>query len=109
MNEPRPTGMGGAQCIPPPGVYRFAGPLGKMHAPGVRRKCAGSAPEAHREWAGSGRGGPGRASASGGDLPGKVSRMIRDDLSLIPSYVPGKTEAGSLKLASNEMTQGPLP
>lgn len=35
--------------------------------------------------------------------------MIRDDLSLIPSYVPGKTEAGSLKLASNEMTQGPLP
>lgn len=35
--------------------------------------------------------------------------MIRDDLSLIPAYVPGKTAPGALKLASNEMTQGPLP
>ncbi|MFC3849388.1 histidinol-phosphate transaminase [Corynebacterium hansenii] len=35
--------------------------------------------------------------------------MTREDLNLIPSYVPGKMTPGALKLASNEMTQGPLP
>lgn len=41
----------------------------------------------------------------GADAPART----RDDLGLIPAYVPGKTRPGALKLASNEMTQGPLP
>lgn len=34
---------------------------------------------------------------------------IRPDLRHIPAYVPGKAAAGALKIASNEMSQPPLP
>ncbi|CAL9657197.1 histidinol-phosphate transaminase [Saccharothrix sp. NPDC042600] len=33
----------------------------------------------------------------------------RADLSALPSYVPGKTIPGAIKLASNEVSAGPLP
>lgn len=35
--------------------------------------------------------------------------MIRPDLSSLPAYVPGSTQAGALKLASNESSLSPLP
>lgn len=35
--------------------------------------------------------------------------MIREDLSSLPAYVPGKNAAHALKLSSNEATQEPLP
>ncbi|MQA08366.1 MAG: histidinol-phosphate transaminase [Pseudonocardiaceae bacterium] len=34
---------------------------------------------------------------------------VRADLASLPSYVPGRTVAGAIKLASNEVTGGPLP
>ncbi|MFW0789666.1 histidinol-phosphate transaminase [Gordonia sp. CPCC 205333] len=34
---------------------------------------------------------------------------IRPDLDDLPTYVPGKTFPGAIKLASNEVTEGPLP
>jgi histidinol-phosphate aminotransferase len=33
----------------------------------------------------------------------------RADLDALPSYVPGKTVPGAIKLASNEVSAGPLP
>lgn len=41
--------------------------------------------------------------------PGQVTFRIRPDLDDLPVYVPGKTFPGAVKLASNEVTQGPLP
>lgn len=38
-----------------------------------------------------------------------MSPDVRTDLDAIPSYVPGATIAGAVKLASNEITFGPLP
>ena len=38
-----------------------------------------------------------------------TTARIRTDLDQIPAYVPGKAVPGALKIASNEMTQGPLP
>ena len=35
--------------------------------------------------------------------------QIRTDLDAIPAYVPGRSAPGAIKLASNEVTQGPLP
>ncbi len=35
--------------------------------------------------------------------------MIRPDLSTLPAYVPGSTQPGALKLASNESSLSPLP
>lgn len=35
--------------------------------------------------------------------------MIREDLSSLPAYVPGKRQPEALKLSSNEATQPPLP
>lgn len=35
--------------------------------------------------------------------------MIRPDLSSLPAYVPGSTQPGALKLASNESSLSPLP
>lgn len=35
--------------------------------------------------------------------------MIRPDLSSLPAYVPGSTQPGALKLASNESSLAPLP
>jgi histidinol-phosphate aminotransferase len=35
--------------------------------------------------------------------------LTRADLDALPSYVPGKTIPGSIKLASNEVPYGPLP
>ncbi|MCG7440166.1 histidinol-phosphate transaminase [Corynebacterium freneyi] len=46
---------------------------------------------------------------TGSTTPDQDRPTTREDLNLIPSYVPGKTTPGALKLASNEMTQGPLP
>ena len=46
---------------------------------------------------------------TGSTSPDQARPLTREDLSLIPSYVPGKATPGALKLASNEMTQGPLP
>ena len=46
---------------------------------------------------------------TGSTSPDNSRTLTREDLSLIPSYIPGKTAPGALKLASNEMTQGPLP
>lgn len=38
-----------------------------------------------------------------------MSRLTRPDLDQLPSYVPGRTVPGSIKLASNEVPYGPLP
>lgn len=38
-----------------------------------------------------------------------MSLRIRPDLDDLPAYVPGKTFPGAIKLASNEVTEGPLP
>ncbi|MBD0863122.1 histidinol-phosphate transaminase [Gordonia sp. zg691] len=38
-----------------------------------------------------------------------MSLRIRPDLDDLPVYVPGKTFPGAVKLASNEVTDGPLP
>lgn len=38
-----------------------------------------------------------------------MSPDVRSDLHSIPSYVPGATVPGAVKLASNETTAGPLP
>lgn len=38
-----------------------------------------------------------------------MSPDVRSDLAAIPSYVPGATVPGAVKLASNETTAGPLP
>ncbi|GAB3130745.1 histidinol-phosphate transaminase [Tsukamurella serpentis] len=34
---------------------------------------------------------------------------IRSDLDALPAYVPGRTVPGAIKLASNEVVEGPLP
>lgn len=39
----------------------------------------------------------------------KCMPQIRTDLDAIPAYVPGRSAPGAIKLASNEVTQGPLP
>ena len=38
-----------------------------------------------------------------------MALRIREDLADLPVYVPGKTFPGAVKLASNEVTEGPLP
>ncbi|MDF0530457.1 histidinol-phosphate transaminase [Tsukamurella sp. 8F] len=38
-----------------------------------------------------------------------MAPYIRPDLEHVPAYVPGKTVPGAIKLASNEIAQGPLP
>ncbi|WP_040525532.1 histidinol-phosphate transaminase [Gordonia effusa] len=38
-----------------------------------------------------------------------MTPRIRPDLDDLPAYVPGKTFPGAIKLASNEVTEGPLP
>jgi histidinol-phosphate aminotransferase len=38
-----------------------------------------------------------------------MSRLTRADLEALPSYVPGRTVPGAVKLASNEVPYGPLP
>src|SRR5438477_11506598 len=35
--------------------------------------------------------------------------LTRPDLAALPSYVPGRTVPGAIKLASNEVPYGPLP
>lgn len=54
---------------------------------------------------------PNDSSAAGpaGSAGAAPRGLTRDDLALVPSYLPGKSSPGALKLASNEMTQGPLP
>ncbi|GAA1598239.1 histidinol-phosphate transaminase [Actinoplanes couchii] len=38
-----------------------------------------------------------------------MTRLTRPDLDALPDYVPGRTVAGAVKLASNEVPYGPLP
>lgn len=38
-----------------------------------------------------------------------MSRLTRPDLDQLPSYVPGRSAPGAIKLASNEVPYGPLP
>jgi histidinol-phosphate aminotransferase len=38
-----------------------------------------------------------------------VSRLTRADLDALPTYVPGRSVPGAIKLASNEVPYGPLP
>ncbi len=38
-----------------------------------------------------------------------MTLRIRPDLDDLPAYAPGKTFPGAIKLASNEVTEGPLP
>ena len=38
-----------------------------------------------------------------------MTARIRSDLDRLPAYVPGRTIAGAIKLASNEVAAGPLP
>jgi histidinol-phosphate aminotransferase len=38
-----------------------------------------------------------------------MSRLTRADLDQLPSYVPGRSAPGAIKLASNEVPYGPLP
>jgi histidinol-phosphate aminotransferase len=38
-----------------------------------------------------------------------MSKLTRADLEALPSYVPGRTVPGAIKLASNEVPYGPLP
>src|SRR5437762_1256887 len=37
-----------------------------------------------------------------------MSRLTRADLDALPTYVPGRTVPGAIKLASNEVPYGPL-
>ena len=36
-----------------------------------------------------------------------MTSLFREDLSSIPAYVPGRTIPGAIKIASNEVTDGP--
>jgi histidinol-phosphate aminotransferase len=38
-----------------------------------------------------------------------MTRLTRPDLDLLPSYIPGRSIPGAIKLASNEVPYGPLP
>jgi histidinol-phosphate aminotransferase len=38
-----------------------------------------------------------------------MSQLTRADLDLLPTYVPGRSVPGAIKLASNEVPYGPLP
>ncbi len=38
-----------------------------------------------------------------------MSQLTRPDLDLLPTYVPGRSIPGAIKLASNEVPYGPLP
>ncbi|MCW2632820.1 MAG: aminotransferase, partial [Pseudonocardia sp.] len=38
-----------------------------------------------------------------------MTPMIRGDLDDLPSYVPGRSVPGAIKLASNEVPAAPLP
>src|SRR5581483_10800898 len=38
-----------------------------------------------------------------------MGRVIRADLDQLPSYVPGRSIPGAVKLASNEVAAAPLP
>ena len=38
-----------------------------------------------------------------------MSQLTRPDLDLLPTYVPGRSVPGAIKLASNEVPYGPLP
>ena len=38
-----------------------------------------------------------------------MTARIRADLDALPGYLPGRTVAGAIKLASNEVSAGPLP
>jgi histidinol-phosphate aminotransferase len=38
-----------------------------------------------------------------------MSKLTRPDLDRLPSYVPGRSAPGAIKLASNEVPYGPLP
>src|SRR4051812_24674799 len=38
-----------------------------------------------------------------------MSTLTRPDLDALPSYVPGRSAPGAIKLASNEVPYGPLP
>jgi histidinol-phosphate aminotransferase len=38
-----------------------------------------------------------------------MTRLTRADLDALPSYIPGRTVPGTIKLASNEVPYGPLP
>jgi histidinol-phosphate aminotransferase len=38
-----------------------------------------------------------------------MTRLTRPDLAQLPSYVPGRSAPGAIKLASNEVPYGPLP
>jgi histidinol-phosphate aminotransferase len=38
-----------------------------------------------------------------------MSQLTRSDLDLLPTYVPGRSVPGAIKLASNEVPYGPLP
>ncbi|MBT8228060.1 MAG: histidinol-phosphate transaminase [Dactylosporangium sp.] len=38
-----------------------------------------------------------------------MTRLTRADLDALPTYVPGRTVPGAIKLASNEVPYGPLP
>lgn len=51
----------------------------------------------------------GAEKAAPGGYSGEVAPYIRPDLEHVPAYVPGKTVPGAIKLASNEIAQGPLP
>lgn len=51
----------------------------------------------------------GRPAAGRGSYSVPMSPDVRSDLDAIPSYVPGATIPGAIKLASNETTAGPLP
>ncbi len=45
-----------------------------------------------------------------GPYPGWVpASHVRTDLDAVPAYVPGRAEAGAIKLSSNEVPGGPLP
>lgn len=50
---------------------------------------------------------PGRVAIENSSRPAPLS--IRSDLDALPAYVPGKSAPGAIKLASNEIVDGPLP
>lgn len=51
----------------------------------------------------------GHLVGAGGSYSVGMSPDVRSDLGSIPSYVAGASVPGSVKLASNEITEGPLP
>src|SRR5262249_37139354 len=77
----------------------------RRHLAGLRRPVAPGVPRP----VGRHRGRPQRTEELSTHPWSRTMNLIRADLDALPSYVPGRTVPGAIKLASNEVPYGPLP